>query len=273
MIVTLEKIISEDRSIKVDITGSGKDNVDNVMLEDNINKISISGPSLVNKVKSVVGTVKVDGKFNDFSQSIKLEPVDANGKIVEGVKLERDSISANIALLIQKTVPITLNLSNNKYDVIYTMSQSTVTIKGKKDIVDSINSIETQLVNLSEISPGTSKDVYLKVPSGITIETKYITIKKNSEDNVLAEYTYTDQDIEIRNNTENIDKSKIKIPKNINVSIEYLQNVDLITKDDIKLYIDLNEISLEDNTCKIKYESTYEIKKINIEPDTITVEK
>ena len=72
MIVTLEKIISEDRSIKVDITGSGKDNVDNVMLEDNINKISVSGPrSLVNKVKSVVGTVKVDGKFNDFSQSIK----------------------------------------------------------------------------------------------------------------------------------------------------------------------------------------------------------
>lgn len=275
MIVTLEKIISEDRSIKVDITGSGKDNVDNVMLEDNINKISVSGPrSLVNKVKSVVGTVKVDGKFNDFSQSIKLEPVDANGKIVEGVKLERDSISANIALLIQKTVPITLNLSNNtELDVNYTMSQSTVTIKGKKDIVDSINSIETQLVNLSEISPGTSKDVYLKVPSGITIETKYITIKKNSEDNVLAEYTYTDQDIEIRNNTENIDKSKIEIPKNINVSIEYLQNVDLITKDDIKLYIDLNEISLEDNTCKIKYESIYEIKKINIEPDTITVEK
>lgn len=275
MIVTLEKIISEDKSIKVDITGSGKNNVDNIMLQDNIDKVSISGPrSLVNKVKRVVGTVKVNGEINDFSQSIKLEPVDANGKVVEGIELEKDSVNVNITLLTQKTVPITLKLSDNgESGVNYTMSQNTVTIKGKKDIVDSINDIETQPVKLSEILPGTSKDIYLQVPSGITIETKYITIKKNSEENAVEVYTYTAKDIEIRNNIENIDKSKIKIPNSINVSIEHLQSVGSINKDDIKLYIDLNEVSLEDNTCKIKYESIYEIKKINIDPDTVTIEK
>ena len=262
MIVNLEKIISEDKSIKVDITGSGKNNVDNIMLQDNIDKVSVSGPrSLVNKVKRVVGTVKVNGELNDFSQSIKLEPVDANGKVVEGIELEKDSVNVNITLLTQKTVPITLKLSDNSESgVNYTMSQNTVTIKGKKDIVDSINDIETQPVKLSEILPGTSKDIYLQVPSGITIETKYITIKKNSEENAVAEYTYTAENIEIRNNTENIDKSKIKFPNSINVSIEYLQSIGSINKDDIKLYIDLNEVSLEDNTCKIKYESIYEIE-------------
>ena len=275
MIVTLEKIISEDKSIKVDITGSGKNNVDNIMLQDNIDKVSISGPrSLVNKVKRVVGTVKVNGELNDFSQSIKLEPVDAKGKVVEGIELEKDSVNVNITLLTQKTVPITLKLSDNgESGVNYTMSQNTVTIKGKKDIVDSINDIETQPVKLSEILPGTSKDIYLQVPSGITIETKYITIKKNSEENAVAEYTYTAENIEIRNNTKNIDKSKIKIPNSINVSIEYLQSEGSINKDDINLYIDLNEVSLEDNTCKIKYESIYEIKKINIDPDTVTIEE
>ena len=275
MIVTLEKIISEDKSIKVDITGSGKNNVDNIMLQDNIDKVSISGPrSLVNKVKRVVGTVKVSGESNNFSQSIKLEPVDANGKVVEGIELEKDSVNVNITLLTQKTVPITLKLSDNSESgVNYTMSQNTVTIKGKKDIVDSINNIETQPVKLSEILPGTSKDIYLQVPSGITIETKYITIKKNSEENAVAEYTYTAEDIEIRNNIENIDKSKIKFPNSINVSIEYLQSIGSINKDDIKLYIDLNEVSLEDNTCKIKYESIYEIEKINIDPDIVTIEE
>lgn len=275
MIVTLEKIISEDKSIKVDITGSGKNNVDNIMLQDNIDKVSVSGPrSLVNKVKRVVGTVKVNGELNDFSQSIKLEPVDANGKVVEGIELEKDSVNVNITLLTQKTVPITLKLSDNSESgVNYTMSQNTVTIKGKKDIVDSINDIETQPVKLSEISPGTSKDIYLQVPSGITIETKYITIKKNSEENAVEVYTYTAKDIEIRNNIENIDKSKIKIPNSINVSIEYLQSIGSINKDDIKLYIDLNEVSLEDNTCKIKYESIYEIEKINIDPDIVTIEE
>ena len=275
MIVTLEKIISEDKSIKVDITGSGKNNVDNIMLQDNIDKVSVSGPrSLVNKVKRVVGTVKVNGELNDFSQSIKLEPVDANGKVVEGIELEKDSVNVNITLLTQKTVPITLKLSDNSESgVNYTMSHNTVTIKGKKDIVDSINDIETQPVKLSEILPGTSKDIYLQVPSGITIETKYITIIKNSEENAVSEYTYTAENIEIRNNTENIDKSKIKFPNSINVSIEYLQSIGSINKDDIKLYIDLNEVSLEDNTCKIKYESIYEIEKINIDPDIVTIEE
>lgn len=275
MIVTLEKIINEEKSIKVDITGSGKNNVDNILLEDNIDKVSVFGPrSLVNEVKRVVGTIDVNGKLNDFSQSIKLEPVDANGTVVEGVELEINSVNAHITLLTQKTVPITLKLSDNaEPDGNYTMSQNTVTIKGKKDIVDSINDIETQPVNLSEILSGISKDVYLQVPSGVTIDAKYITIKRNSEDDILAEYTYIAQDVEIRNNTENIDKSKINIPKNIKVSIEYLQSIGSINKDDIKLYIDLNEVSLKDNTCKIKYESTYEIKKISIDPDTVTIEK
>lgn len=275
MIVTLEKIINEEKSIKVNITGSGKNNVDNILLEDNIDKVSVFGPrSLVNEVKRVVGTIEVDGRLNNFSKSIKLEPVDANGKVVEGVELEINSVNANITLLTQKTVPITLKLSDNaEPDGNYTMSQNTVTIKGKKDIVDSINDIETQPVNLSEILSGISKDVYLQVPSGITIDTKYITIKRNFEDAILEEYTYTVQDVEIRNNTENIDKSKINIPDNIKVSIEYLQSVGSINKDDIKLYIDLNEVSLKDNICKIKYESTYEIKKINIDPDIVTIEK
>lgn len=275
MIVTLEKIINEEKNIKVDITGSGKNNIDNILLEDNIDKVSVFGPrSLVNEVKKVVGTIEVDGKLNDFSQSIKLEPVDANGKVVEGVELETNSVNAHITLLTQKTVPITLKLSDNaESDINYTMSQNTVTIKGKKDIVDSINNIETQPVNLSEILLGISKDVYLQVPSGVTIDAKYITIKRNSEDAILAEYTYTAQDVEIRNNTENIDKTKINIPDNIKVSIEYLQSIGSINKDDIKLYIDLNEVSLKDNTCKIKYESTYEIKKISIDPDTVTIEK
>lgn len=275
MIVTLEKIINEEKNIKVDITGSGKNNIDNILLEDNIDKVSVFGPrSLVNEVKRVVGAIDVNGKLNDFSQSIKLEPVDANGKVVEGVELEINSVNAHITLLTQKTVPITLKLSDNsESDINYTMSQNTVTIKGKKDIVDSINNIETQQVNLSEILSGISKDVYLQVPSGVTIDAKYITIKRNSEDAILAEYTYTAQDVEIRNNTENIDKTKINIPDNIKVSIEYLQSIGSINKDDIKLYIDLNEVSLKDNTCKIKYESTYEIKKISIDPDTVTIEK
>ena len=151
------------------------------------------------------------------------------------------------------------------------MSQNTVTIKGKKDIVDSIEYVESQPTDLSELSPGQDKNIYLQIPSGVTMDTKYITVKKNTEENILAQYTYTAKDIEIRNNTKNIDKSKINIPDKINVNIEYLQSEGSINKEDIKLYIDLNELSLNGNNCKIKYESAHTIQKISINPDTVII--
>ena len=274
MIVTLEKLVNEDKNINISISGNGKNDVDSITLEDNINKIMVSGPrTLVDKVKNIVGTVNVDNNLSDFSQSIKLEPVDYKGKVVEGVKLEKNSISANVTLLTEKVVPIKLNLSNNiESDINYEISQNTVTIKGKKDIVDSIEYIESQPIDLSQLSSEIDKDVYLQIPNGIAVDTKFITIKKVSEENTISEYIYTPEEIDIRNNINNIDRSTIKIPDKINVSIEYLQSEGLINKDDIKLYIDLNELS-SDNTCKIKYESKYDIEKINIEPDIVTVEK
>ena len=273
MIVTLEKVISEDKDIKIDITGSGKNDVDSITLENNISKVSVSGPrTLVNKVKTIVGTVEVDTNSNNLSKSIKLEPVDSNGKIVEGIKLEKDTVNVSITLLAEKTVPIKLKLSDNTQpDSNYTMSQNTVTIKGKKDIVDSIEYVESQPTDLSELSPGQDKNIYLQIPSGVTMDTKYITVKKNTEENILAQYTYTAKDIEIRNNTKNIDKSKINIPDKINVNIEYLQSEGSINKEDIKLYIDLNELSLNGNNCKIKYESAHTIQKISINPDTVII--
>lgn len=274
MIVTLEKLVNEDKNINISISGNGKNDIDSITLEDNINKIIVSGPrTLVDKVKNIVGTVNVDNNLSDFSQSIKLEPVDYKGKVVEGVKLEKNSISANVTLLAEKVVPIKLNLSNNiESDINYEISQNTVKIKGKKDIVDSIEYIESQPIDLSQLSSEIDKDVYLQIPNGIAVDTKFITIKKVSEENTISEYIYMPEDIDIRNNINNIDRSTIKIPDKINVSIEYLQSEGLINKDDIKLYIDLNELS-SDNTCKIKYESKYDIEKINIEPDIVTVEK
>ncbi|WP_296645614.1 CdaR family protein [Romboutsia sp. 13368] len=277
MVVTLEKIIEEERSITVNIEGSGKNNVDTIALDKNIDKVSISGPrTLVDEVKDVVGTVNVEGENKDFSQDIKLQPIDKKGNVVEGVELSQESIKANVTLLTKKEVPIKLNLQSNITNEIdrknYTLSQNTVMITGKKDIIDPISYIDTQDINIDEILDGDSKDIYLNIPVGVTTNIKYITIKRELADNVVAEYKYTAQELEIRNNTNSIEENKIIIPDEISVSIEYINTIGPINKEDITLYIDLSELSSENNTCKINYESKYKIEKISINPDTIKVE-
>ena len=195
---------------------------------------------------------------------------------MEGVELSQEFVKANVTLLTKKEVPIKLNLKSNTTNEIdrenYTLSQNTVMITGKKDIIDPITYIDTQDINVDEISDGDSKDIYLNVPVGVTTNIKYIAIKKELADNVVAEYTYTAQELEIRNNTNGIEENKIIIPDEISVSIEYINTIGSINKEDITLYIDLSELSTESNTCKINYESKYKIEKININPDTIKVE-
>ena len=278
MIVTLEKIINEERDITINIDGIGKDKVDTVTLENNINKVNVSGPrTLVDEVKQVIGTVNVKDKNNDFSTDINLQAIDDNGNIVEGVELSQTSVKANITLLVKKEVPINLRLQENIPDNInkenYTLSQNTVTIIGNKEIVDKINYIDTQDININDIISGISKDIYLDIPTGVNTDIKYITVKKKSTDNVVSEYTYTDQEIEIRNNIENIPRNNIKIPNKVMVNIEYIDNLGLINKEDIILYIDLSKLSTEDNFFEINYECKYQIKQININPNKIPVEK
>lgn len=277
MIVTLEKVIEEERSITVNIEGRGKNNVDTISLNNNIDKVSIYGPrTLVNEVKYVAGTVNVEDENKDFSQDIQLQAIDKRGNIVEGVELSQASVKVNVTLLTKKEVPIKLNLQSNTTNEIdrekYTLSQNTVMITGKKSIIDSINYIDTQDINVDEILDDNSKDIYLKVPEGVTISTKYITIKRELADNVVAEYRYTAQELEIRNNVNNIEENKIDIPDEISVNIEYINTLGHINKEDITLYIDLSELSTENNTCKINYESKYKIEKININPETIKIE-
>lgn len=275
LVVNLEKIVKEKRTIDVNVEGKLKNNIEPISLDKD--NVKISGPRvLVNKVQKVVATLDTGNETNDFSRELTLVPVDEDGKKVDGVDLETSTVVANVTLLKQKTVPITVKFSDNtqvddnlKY---YTISQKTITIKGKKDIVDNIDAINTKPVDLSSIREDTSKDIYLEIPEGITVDSKYITIKLDAVKFVKNEFTYTAQDVELRNTNDTIDISKVEIPNDIKVTVEHGDNVDPPTKSDIVLYIDFNEPPSEDGLYSIKYETKYTAKQIIVQPNTTNIQ-
>ncbi len=262
-IVTLEKLVTEKKSVEIKVQDKSK--IDQISKDKK--NISVSGPrSLVKEVKSVVGILDVGSNTNDFSNQVTLMPVDKKGNEVTGVELEQSSIAVNVTLLKEKKVPIKLKFNEEINLKDYTLSQESVTIKGKKDIVDKIESIETQPVDINEVADGSSKDIYLNLPDGLEAETKYITIKLNTINIIKESFEYTPQDVEIRNNESNIDTSTLKIPSNISVSIEYLENIGTIKKSDIVLYIDLKQEIAEGDKYDIKSDVKYNLKNIVINP-------
>lgn len=272
-IINLEKVIEETKSVEVKIEGNAKANVDTVELENIKDGIKVSGPrSLVQEVNKISADLNVGNQVDDFYTTLDLKPVDENGNVVIGVELEITSVNAKVVLLKEKTVPVKIKFTDENLENVnindYKLSQDTVLIKGKKEEVDKVEFINTQAIKLSDITQDAVKDVNLEIPEGITCETKYITIKSNINSKVNSEFTYTSDEVEIRNNENNLDTSSIKIPDIITVALEYNNDIGKIEKKDISLYIDLSEVSETSETYTINYESEYDIKSITINPST-----
>ena len=270
IIVNLEKVVAEKRSIEIQVEGKSKENIDTASIDKDQNSIDVSGPRvLVDQVQKVIGVLDVGSKTNDFSTQISLTPIDEEGNEVEGVELQRTSVIVSATLLKEKDVPIKIKFAEqsnpeaNLKD--YTLSKNSISVKGKKDIIDKLEYIETQVVDIKDVTNSTSKDIYLSIPEGVATETKYITIKSNDLEVIKEEFVYRPEEIEIRNNENNIDVTTIKIPDKVNVNIEYLESVGTITKSDIVLYIDLSQVISEGEKYDIKYDLKYDLKNIVID--------
>lgn len=267
LIISLEKVVEEKRSIDISVKGKYKDNVDTIDLEKD--NIKILGPrSLVQQVQKLQAILTLDDDKDSFSTSLKLLPVDENGKEVKDVEIENSSVNVNVTLLVEKDVPISpIFTDENINKEQYKLSQNTVTIKGKKDIIDAITSINTQPIDATTLKVGESNNIELEVPNGVIIDrnTK-ITVQIEELKDLTSKFSYGKDDIEIRNNS-NIDISTLDIPENVEVNIEYSNELQNLNKSDITLYIDLSEQS---DSYPIKYESKFVFNSINISPDSIT---
>lgn len=265
-IVNLEKIITENKKIEVEVTGNIKQDIDTINLENNNEEVEVSGPrSLVEKVEKIEAILNSNKQTDDFDISLDLKPVDKKGNIVSGVELKTSSLNATVTLLKEKTVPIKVNIEGENTEN-YKLSQDTVYIKGKRELVDKIEYISTQPINLSSIPKNTTMDISLIIPNGITSNIKSVSATLNISNSLTSEFIYNSNEVKIKNNVNNIDTSNIKIPDTITVNIEY-DDTEKIDKQDITLYIDLSK---ENSSGKydIDYESNYEIKSIQINPNT-----
>lgn len=265
-IVNLEKIITENKKIEVEVTGNIKQDIDTINLENNNEEVEVSGPrSLVEKVEKIEAILNSNKQTDDFDISLDLKPVDKKGNVVSGVELKTSSLNAKVTLLKEKTVPIKVNIEGENTEN-YKLSQDTVYIKGKRELVDKIEYISTQPINLSSIPKNTTMDISLIIPNGITSNIKSVSATLNISNSLTSEFIYNSNEVKIKNNVNNIDTSNIKIPDTITVNIEY-DDTEKIDKQDITLYIDLSK---ENSSGKydIDYESNYDIKSIQINPNT-----
>lgn len=245
-----------------------KDDVDTIILD--ADSVNISGPRiLIDQVKYIKASVSIDSNDKDnLTQRVKLVPVNNLGKEVKGVNLDIKSVNAEIRLLEEKEVPINLQVEDTSVDISnYEVTPQTVTIKGKKDIIDTITYINTKKADLSGIN--TLSKIELDIPEEITANSKQVSVKVKDTNSLLKRLIYSADEIELKNNYDNISIEELNIPDSINIEIELEDSSEIINKSDIKLYIDLSNGYKPGNKYTIEYTSDKNIKSINIIPSIV----
>ena len=272
IIVNLERVVKMDKVIKVNVNGEKKDDISEIKLEKN--KVKVTGPrSMVNKVKSIEADLNVENGKDNFTRNLKLTPVDESGEKVEDVVLSNYYVNADVEMFKQKTVPIKFNLKEGTTEDIksYNVSSKEVVIKGKKEAVEAVDVIETDIIDLKQLENANEINVTLTVPDGINTELDTITVSKKKKDLTKDSFSFNSSEIEIRNNTEEDAERAIINTTEIKVDVEYDSALEAAKKSDIKLYIDLTQQSTTNYKYVIKYESSFNFKNVKITPTVVEV--
>lgn len=273
IVINLEKSIEEEKNITVNITGVYKDNVDKVDLDKT--KVVVSGPrSSVDSVKYVQATFDANKESVDTkSTELELKALDSEMNEVDHVTLEFNKVTAKVSYFQQKQVKINPIFSSNESNLVqdqdFTIIPSEINIKGKSDVINNIDSINTKIINVDELGTN-NKIVDLDIPDGINADKDSVTIKlinKNKTKN--STFIYSGDDISLLNNEEDVSINDFEIPDDIIVKIQYDNHSDRISKNDLKLYLDLSEGIVSGTRYAITH-NDINVKSITIEPSYIT---
>ena len=273
IVINLEKSIEEEKNITVNITGVYKDNVDKVDLDKT--KVVVSGPrSSVDSVKYVQATFDANKESVDTkSTELELKALDSEMNEVDHVTLEFNKVTAKVSYFQQKQVKINPIFSSNESNLVqdqdFTIIPSEINIKGKSDVINNIDSINTKIINVDELGTN-NKIVDLDIPDGINADKDSVTIKlinKNKTKN--STFIYSGDDISLLNNEEDVSINDFEITDDIIVKIQYDNNSDSISKNDLKLYLDLSEGIVSGTRYAITH-NDINVKSITIEPSYIT---
>ena len=273
IVINLEKSIEEEKNITVNITGVYKDNVDKVDLDKT--KVVVSGPrSSVDSVKYVQATFDANKESVDTkSTELELKALDSEMNEVDHVTLEFNKVTAKVSYFQQKQVKINPIFSSNESNLVqdqdFTIIPSEINIKGKSDVINNIDSINTKMINVDELGTN-NKIVDLDIPDGINADKDSVTIKlinKNKTKN--STFVYSGDDISLLNNEEDVSINDFEIPDDIIVKIQYDNDSDRISKNDLKLYLDLSEGIVSGTRYAITH-NDINVKSITIEPSYIT---
>ena len=275
--VTVENMSQRMVNVEVTFDGAFADGESAVI--DSISPATISvsgGETQVDKVASVVAPVETTRLTNKLEEvQAQLQPVDKDGKPVDKVTLSQETVSVSGILSVTKAVPIEANIVDHSSDDLVrdVVLPKEALITGRSDVLDGIETLKAKDVIVTTITESKEVALQFDLPEGVAFadeEASFVAQVAVSEMET-KELIYGVNDIELRHAAGQLDYTldeDTEVLVIVKDSEEVLKN---ITKDNIKVYLDLNDIGGGTSSVEVLTETAEEIHSVIVDPETITV--
>jgi len=145
--IVVDKIIERDFDVSVITNGEPKDKVYINNIKSNIETVTVKGPSeLIKSIDSAVVYFDASGLDEDTTETEKIILLNNRGEKIESgfITLSETDATLSCSVLVEKIVSVdTDRIAVPLGYEIYSVTPEKVTVKGRKDVLETITSIKT----------------------------------------------------------------------------------------------------------------------------------
>lgn len=279
ILITFDRIITREMPVTVETTGQVPEGVVLGTPEVKPQYVAIEGPrTWLNSVWKVIATVDVSQSTNDINVTRPIRIVDDEGNEVRGIYSNINVVDISIPVYNVKTVPIELRTENQlpeSYEIVdITIIPSTVSIIGKKDVLQNINQINTQAVDILELMNNENVTVDLDIPEGVRLAEGegQVTVTLNVEDIITKTLNFTLENVNILNLSPGLSIAEESMNRTFSITIKGRRSiVEALEAEDIELILDLQGLGEGSHNVEITVKEE-EFTLLTISPESIQVD-
>lgn len=279
VMVTFDKIITEQREIKIETTGKLKEGYVLGDLTPSTEVITLKGPkSLINEIREIVAFVDLNGMIQSQEKEADLRLLDSNGNDVTGVGIDIEHLEIAVEILRNSNLPISLNLTGslpeNMQLVEAGVNPKMVNVKGDKSILK-LKEIKTKEVNIEKLLENENMEVELDLPEGAELVdqnqkfTAYIKSKETAKKTIPVDIN----DIEIKNLNKDYEFNILNnISEVLVVAKGNKDDLETLNKNDFNLFLNLEGLAEGVHSVRIQVIPKEGVTLEEILPQTIDIE-
>jgi YbbR domain-containing protein len=173
--VTVEEIITNDFPVKVILTGNLQSG--NIAGEPTVSPemVHISGiESSIHSIHNVFVEIDLSNASSDILSHAKVEARDSLNQPIPGLTIEPESVQVSVPVLntdISKVLPVIPTINGNPLGTVTAIlvDPAIVTVSGNISILESLQSLQTNPVNIDGLNQTLSQEVDILLPQGVHV--------------------------------------------------------------------------------------------------------